>query len=152
MSLLSIQTNAPAVVGEQSRVGEVALIDLSRLDDDGGGVQQAPVQAAGRSDGGRPQSGLPLHLPIPASIPPVRGHGFDTPMIPGAREPGMLTTFGVVAAIIPDWPKTMDAATIAARQREGGGAPSERRQPRQGSTWTRLTQTLRRVLIGADRT
>ena len=110
MSLLSIQINAPAVAGEQSRVGEVA------------------------------------------GIPPVRGHGFDTPMIPGAREPGMLTTFGVVAAIIPDWPKTMDAATIAARQREGGGAPSERRRPRQGSTWTRLTQTLRRVLIGADRT
>ena len=153
VSLLRIQINEPAVAGEQRRVGEVALIDLSRLDDDGGGVQQAPPQAAGRSDGGRPQPGLPLHLPIPVtSIPPVRGHGFDTPMIPGAREPGMLTTFGVVAAIIPDWPKTMDAATIASRQREGGGAPSERRRPRPGSTWTRLTQTLRRVLIGADRT
>jgi len=138
MSLLGIQIIEP--------------IDLSRLDDDGGGAQQAPAQAAG-SDGGRPQSELPRHLPIPvASIPSVRGHGFDTPMIPGAREPGMLTTFGVVAAIIPDWPKTMDAATIASRQREGGGAPSERRRPRPGSTWTRLTQTLRRVLIGADRT
>jgi hypothetical protein len=111
-----------------------------------------PARATG-SDGGRPQPGLPLHLPIPVtSIPPVRGHGFDTPMIPGARESGMLTTFGVVAAIIPDWPKTMDAATTASRQREGGGAPSERRRPRPGSTWTRLTQTLRRVLIGADRT
>ena len=136
MSLLGIQIIEP--------------IDLSRLDDDGGGAQQAPAQAA---DGGPPQSGLPLQLPIPvASIPPVRGHGFDTPMIPGAREPGMLTTFGVVAAIIPDWPKTMDAATIASRQREGGGAPSERRRPRQDSTWTRLTQNLRRILIGADRT
>jgi len=130
VSLLRIQINEPAVAAERPRVGEVAFIDLSRLDDDGGEVQQAPTQAAGRSDAGRPQSGLPLHLPIPASIPPVRGHGFDTPMIPGAREPGMLTTFGVVAAIIPDWPKTMDAATIASRQREGGGAPSERRRPR----------------------
>ena len=83
-----------------------------------------PARATG-SDGGRPQSGLPLHLPIPVtSILPVRGHGFDTPMIPGAREPGKLTTFGVVDAIIPDWPKTMDAATTASRQREGGGAPA----------------------------
>jgi hypothetical protein len=147
VSLLRIQINAPAVAGEPPRVGEVALIDLSRLDDDGGRVQQAPAQTAGRSDGG-----LPLHLPIPvASIPPVRGHGFDTPMIPGAREPGMLTTFGVVAALIPDWPKTMDAATTAARQREGGGAPSERRRPRQGSTWTRLTQRLH-ALRGVGRT
>jgi hypothetical protein len=51
------------------------------------------------------------------------------PPIPGAREPGMLTTFvpsrPVVA--IPEGPGTMDAATIAERQREGGGAANQRR-------------------------
>jgi len=51
------------------------------------------------------------------------------PLIPGAREPGMLTTFAPSAAgtRIPDEPSTMDATTIAERQREGGGAPSQRR-------------------------
>jgi hypothetical protein len=41
----------------------------------------------------------------------------------------------------------MDAATIAARQREGGGAPNQRRPAREGSAWKRLGQTLRRFLI-----
>jgi hypothetical protein len=53
-------------------------------------------------------------------------------IVPGARESGKLTRFGVPAAgmrIIPDGPSMMDAATIAERQREGGGAPSERRPP-----------------------
>lgn len=54
-------------------------------------------------------------------------------LIPGAREPGMLTTFGTPAsnAPIPDGPSTMAAATIAERQREGGGAPSQRRPARE---------------------
>jgi hypothetical protein len=42
----------------------------------------------------------------------------------------MLTTFGVPAAAgpsVPDGPSTMDAVTTAERQREGGGAPSQRR-------------------------
>jgi hypothetical protein len=53
--------------------------------------------------------------------------------IPGTREPGMLTTFGVPAASgpsVPDGPSTMDAVTTAERQREGGGAPSQRRPRR----------------------
>jgi hypothetical protein len=50
--------------------------------------------------------------------------------------------------VIPDSPTTMDAATNAARQREGGGAPNQRRPAREGSAWTRLGPTLRRFLIG----
>lgn len=53
--------------------------------------------------------------------------------IPGEREPGLLTTFQPVVAlarIIPDGPSTMDAVTIAEHQREGGGAPSQRRPAR----------------------
>lgn len=50
--------------------------------------------------------------------------------------------------VIPDSPTTMDAATIAARQREGGGAPNQRRPAREGSAWKRLGLTLRRCLIG----
>jgi hypothetical protein len=104
-------------------------IDLARLDDDGGSLQ-APRQRAARHDG---------------------AYGFAPPMIPGAREPGILTRFAVPAVAVSASPCTMDAATIAARQREGGGAPSERRPAPQGSSWTRLSRTLRRLLIGADR-
>jgi hypothetical protein len=74
--------------------------------------------------------------------------GFRTPIIPGAREPVMLTTFGMHAIVIPDSPTTMDAATIAARQREGGGAPNQRRPAHEGSAWKRLGLTLCRFLIG----
>jgi hypothetical protein len=102
---------------------EPKAIELARLDDDGGG---SPA----------------------ASALPVRDDRFKVPMIPGAREPGMLTTFGVHAVVIPASPITMDAATIAARQREGGGAPNQRRPAREGSAWKRLGLTLRRVLIG----
>jgi hypothetical protein len=53
--------------------------------------------------------------------------------IPGAREAGALTRFAVavppVAPAAAD-PSTMDAATIAGHEREGGGAPSERRPAR----------------------
>ena len=53
-----------------SRMKEPSAIDLTRLDDDGGG------QAAGRP--GTPRA----------------SDRFPTPMIPGAREPGLLTRFG----------------------------------------------------------
>jgi hypothetical protein len=101
-------------------------IDLARLDDDGGGLP-------------------------PGSAPRARDDHFTVPMIPGAREPGMLTTFGVRALVTPDSPSTMDAVTIAARQREGGGAPNQRRPAREGSTWTRMGRTLRRALLGSRR-
>jgi hypothetical protein len=102
-------------------------IELERLDD--GGREQTPRQWATRHDG---------------------AYGFSTPMIPGAREPGMLTTFSRPVVSREDAPVTMDAATIAARQREGGGAPSERRRPRNRSRWRSFKQALR-VLVGVDR-
>jgi len=104
-------------------------IDLARLDDDGGS-SQAPRHVATRHDG---------------------AYGFRTPMIPGAREAGMLTRFAAPPIAISDTPCTMDAATIAARQREGGGSPSERRPAREGSSWARVSRTLRRLLIGGRR-
>ena len=104
-------------------------VDLARLDDDGGTRQQLTVERR----------------------PPVRDDRFKTPMIPGSREPGMLTTFGVHAAvIIPDSPSTLDAATIAARQREGGGAPNQRRPARDWSRWKSLKHALR-LFVGVDR-
>ena len=42
---------------------------------------------------------------------------FKAPMFPGAREPGMLTTFGVHAVVFSGAGIAMDAATTAARQR-----------------------------------
>jgi hypothetical protein len=54
-------------------------------------------------------------------------------MIPGAYERNTLThrqlgSMGASGAVVlPTGPSSMDAATIAAREREGGGAPSERR-------------------------
>jgi hypothetical protein len=102
-------------------------IDLSQLDDDGGSSEAR--QSATRHDG---------------------AYGFRTPMIPGAREPGMLTTFGRPVVILEDSPVTMDAATIAAHQREGGGAPSERRRPGERSRWWNFKQALR-LLVGVDR-
>lgn len=58
-------------------------------------------------------------------------------MFPGTREPGMLTTFGAPAASMPGTtePLTMDAITIAEHQREGGGAPSQRRPVRERGGW-----------------
>jgi hypothetical protein len=54
-------------------------------------------------------------------------------LIPGAREPGMLTRgASAPSEQIPDGPGTMEAATVAERQREGGGAPNQRR-PAEGS-------------------
>jgi hypothetical protein len=109
-------------------VEESDHVDLVRLDDDGGARQQSSV----------------------VSRPRMRDDRFTVPMIPGAREPGMLSTFGVPAAIIPDSTNTMNAATIAARQREGGGAPSERRGPHERSRWQNVTHALR-LLVGVDR-
>jgi hypothetical protein len=103
-------------------------MELSRLDDDGGG-RPTQGQLITRHDG---------------------AYGFSTPMIPGAREPGMLTTFSRPVVNRGDAPVTMDAATIAARQREGGGAPSERRRPRERSRWRNFKQALR-LLVGVDR-
>jgi hypothetical protein len=68
-------------------------------------------------------------------------------LIPGARETALLTTFG--SAGIPmtaDEPTTMDAATIAERQREGGGAPSQRRPAAERLWFSRLRHTLQQFL------
>lgn len=63
---------------------------------------------------------------------------FPVAIVPGAREPGMLTTFGNswTEPTIPDGPSTMDAVTIDERRREGGGAPSQRRPVRASAQWT----------------
>ena len=74
------------------------------------------------------------------------------PPVPGDREPGMLTTFGVPPAsvrIVPEGPSTMDAATIAARQREGGGAPSQRGAHR--SPYARAYQWMMGFVRTSDR-
>ncbi len=50
-------------------------------------------------------------------------------IVPGAREPGAQTHFArpvAGPALYVDSTSTMDAATIADRQREGGGGPSQR--------------------------
>lgn len=93
-------------------------LDLVRMDDDDGGWQVAREPA------------LPIVL------------------IPGARERGMLTMFGPAAATAwtPDGPSTMDATTIAERQREGGGAPSRRRPARERS-WPNLGHTAHQFVM-----
>jgi hypothetical protein len=68
--------------------------------------------------------------------------GFRPTMIPGAREPGMLTTFGVPPLIFSDAPIAMDAVTTAARQREGGGAPNQRRAAHDGGMLKHLWRWL----------
>jgi hypothetical protein len=62
-------------------------------------------------------------------------------IVPGAREAGAQTHFaGRVAgpAMYVDSTSTMDAATIADRQREGGGGPSQRRRDGAPSLFRRL--------------
>jgi hypothetical protein len=55
-------------------------------------------------------------------------------LIPGAYERNTLTyrqpgSMGADTSIaVPTGPSSMDAATLAERQREGGGAPSQRRR------------------------
>jgi hypothetical protein len=59
-----------------------------------------------------------------------------TAIVPGLRKSNTVTMPGAFAANvsnIPEGPGTMDAATIAGRQREAGGAPSERRSRRERS-------------------
>jgi len=110
------------------RLEEPDDINLARLDDDGGARSRSTVE----------------------TCPKVRDARFETPMIPGARELGMLTTFAPPVVILEGSPVTMDAATIAARQREGGGAPSDRRRSRERSRWQNLRQALY-LLVGVDR-
>ena len=85
-------------------------------------------------------------MPLQLESTPRAPDRFPSPMIPGAREPGMLTRFGAPPVTVYDSPCTMDAATIAARQREGGGAPNQRRPPHERLTWRRLAHRLRQFL------
>lgn len=67
-------------------------------------------------------------------------------MIPGERDRGALTqgpssAFGGTAdgaLPIPEGPSTMDAVTTAERQKEGGGASSQRRPARKTWKWSSL--------------
>jgi hypothetical protein len=71
------------------------------------------------------------------------------PMIPGAGEPGIPITFGQHSVVIHlAGPSTMDAATIAMHQKEGGGGPAQRRLRRQQSPWNVWARKLRHVLTG----
>jgi hypothetical protein len=109
--------------------------DLARLDDDGG-KQIARAPATG------PAVDLTRRTGPDA---------FKAPMIPAAREPGMLTTFGVHAVVFSGAGIATDAATTAARQREGGGAPNQRRPAREGSLLTDLWQRMQVFLRAAHR-
>jgi hypothetical protein len=86
-----------------------------------------------------------VEMPVTANMPNVASldHGSSPTMIPGQREAGSLTRFAVSHPAV-DYPVdlTLDAATIADRQREGGGAPSERR-PLDVSRWTALKARFR---------
>ena len=124
-----------------SRDGELDAIDLARLDDDGG---------AARADAPR-RSEVPAVLTIRIDIPLASDDHFPPRMIPGAREPGAQVRFSAPPVTVYNSPCTMDAATIAARQREGGGAPSERRPPGERSMWGRLARRLGQFLAPGDR-
>jgi len=76
------------------QIEEPSNIDLARLDDDGGNRQQSTVETRLL----------------------MRDRRISTPMIPGAREPGVLTTFGMAAVVSEASSRTMDAATIAASE------------------------------------
>ena len=116
-----------------SRGNEREAIDLARLDDDDGG--------------GRRRSEVPATLTLRVELVPLApADHFPPRMIPGAREPGMQVRFGAPPVTVYNSPRTMDAATIAARQREGGGAPNQRRPPRERRTWKSLAHRLRQFL------
>lgn len=84
---------------------------------------------------------------LPPDLTPRTGsEGFKPAMIPGALEPGRLTTFGVEAVVFSGAAIAMDAATIAAHQRAGGGAPNQRRPARNGSLLKEMWRRLRGVL------
>jgi hypothetical protein len=69
------------------------------------------------------------------------------PLIPGAYERNTLTyrqpgSMGADTSIaVPIGSSSMDAATIAEREREGGGAPSQRRRKVQARTGPALRGT-----------
>jgi hypothetical protein len=112
----------PLVQVTDSPTETVDAADLLRMDDDGG---------MGSETGG-------WH-PAPARGVGGAGWGIPPGMIPGEREPGPQTRLGGPSTsirILSDWP--MSAATIADRQREGGGAPSQRRRPSAESGWRRI--------------
>jgi hypothetical protein len=68
-------------------------------------------------------------------------------MIPGPRESGSLTRFTARPEVVHSTPDvTMDAATIADRQREGGGAARERR-PVRVPRWRPFMQRLLRMSL-----
>jgi hypothetical protein len=115
-----------------SRDNEREAIDLARLDDDGGARRRSDVPAT-----------LTLRV---EPVPLAPADHFPPRMIPGAREPGMQVRFGAPPVTVYNSPRTMDAATIAARQREGGGAPNQRRPPRERRTWKSLAHRLRQFL------
>jgi len=100
------------------------------LDDDGDGSVAAYV-----SHGGRSAQRFKMTLAVEIASGARHDEHNAPGMIPGARETGMLTAFDVPATSvrIPEAPSTMDAATIAERQREGGGALSQRPRPRERS-------------------
>lgn len=88
---------------------------------------------------------------LPLDLTPRTGsEGFKPAMIPGAREPGRLTTFGVDAVVFSGAGIAMDAATTAARRREGGGAPNQRRPARDRSLVKDLWRRLRGFLSATD--
>ena len=116
------------------RTQKADAADLLRMEDDGGGRSEAGAWRPTAADGG------------------VLGTDWGVPsgMIPGGREPSPQTRFGgptTGTRILSDWP--MSAATIADRQREGGGAPSERRRASAESGWRRTWRAVRGVLVSA---
>ena len=72
----------------------------------------------------------------------VNQAAFAAVMIPGAREPGLLTHFisggAEILRVVPTGPSTMSAAVVTQRQREGGGGEQERRLPAAGRRWRLL--------------
>jgi hypothetical protein len=117
-----------------SRTQKADAADLLRMDDDGGGRPEVRVWRPTAPDGG------------------VLGADWGVPSgtIPGEREPGPQTRFGgstIGPRILSDLP--MSAATIADRQREGGGAPSQRRRASAETGWRRKWRTVRGLMIPA---
>jgi hypothetical protein len=79
---------------------------------------------------------------------------FEDAMIPGERLPGALTRSAAqtaMAAHMPAQPGTMDAAVTAERQREGGGAPGQRRPGGRRWPWSRV-RIARERLVAPKRT
>jgi hypothetical protein len=78
-----------------------------------------------------------------------RAEGNTGPLIPGAyerntltyREPGSMRADPLIA--VPVGSSSMDAATVADREREGGGAPNQRRRKVQMRAEARAGPALR---------